>query len=78
VRTMADHFSGPDGFRASHPWCGSDVKVMAHSVGAELDMVLAVPQKCVHVASRTVYLGNNDAVLGLLAESCGFGSGVAA
>lgn len=63
VRTLTDHFSGPDRFRASHPWCGSDVKVMAHGAGRELDVVLAVPQKCAHVTSRAEYLANNDTVL---------------
>ncbi|WP_116046380.1 methionine adenosyltransferase [Amycolatopsis palatopharyngis] len=63
VRTLTDHFSSPDGFRASHPWCGSDVKVMAHGVDRELDVVLAVPQKCEQVTSRAEYLENKDAVL---------------
>jgi S-adenosylmethionine synthetase len=63
VRTLADHFSGPDGFRATYPWCGSDVKVMAHGVGDDLDVVLAVPQKCQHVASRADYLTNKKRVL---------------
>lgn len=62
-RLLADHFSSPEGFRASQPWCGADVKVMVHSVGRELDVVLAVPQKCAHVASRAEYLENKDAVL---------------
>jgi S-adenosylmethionine synthetase len=63
VRMLADHFSGPDGFRKEHPSCGADVKVMAHGTSEELDMVLAVPQKSVHVASRTEYLANKEAVL---------------
>lgn len=63
VRAVADHFSDPEGFPSSHPWCGSDVKVMAHSADDELDVVLAVPQKCAHVANRTEYLANKDAVL---------------
>lgn len=63
VRTLTDHFSRSDGFQASHPWCGSDVKVMAHSVQGELDIVLAVPQKCAHVTSRAEYMANKDAVL---------------
>ncbi|MQA10180.1 MAG: methionine adenosyltransferase [Pseudonocardiaceae bacterium] len=63
VGTLVDHFSSPNGFPFFHPWCGSDVKVMAHGAGRELDVVLAVPQKCVHVASRAEYLANKDAVL---------------
>src|SRR6266702_7400553 len=55
ARYLVDHFSDPDGFRVSHTWCGSDVKIMAHGVGDELDVVLAVPQKCEHVASRAEY-----------------------
>lgn len=63
VRTLADHFSGPDGFGASRAWCGADVKVMAHSLADELDVVLAVPQKCAHVTSRGEYLVNKEDVL---------------
>lgn len=63
VRFLADYFSGPTGFRTFRPWCGSDVKMMAHSTETELDVVLAVPQKCVHVSSRAEYLANKDAVL---------------
>lgn len=63
ARVLADHFSSSEGFPASQPWCGADVKVMVHGVGRELDVVLAVPQKCAHVASRTEYLANKDAVL---------------
>lgn len=71
VRTLADHMSGPDGFRADHAWCGSDVKVMAHGSVDELDMVLAVPQKCAQVPRRAAYLENAGVVLaecGRLAE----------
>lgn len=64
VRTLADHFSGPDGFWTEHPWSGTDVKVMAHGVSDELEVVLAVPQKCSHVGSRTEYLANKEQVLG--------------
>jgi S-adenosylmethionine synthetase len=63
VRTLADYFSGPDGFRTARPWCGSDVKVMAHGLADELDVVLAAPQKSPFVASRTEYLANKDEVL---------------
>lgn len=71
VRTLADHFSGPDGFKLTHPWCGSDVKVMVLGLADELDVVLAVPQKCAHVGSRGEYLANKNEVLAectLLAE----------
>lgn len=59
-QTLADHFSGsePDGFRASRRGCGSNVKVMAHGVADDLDVVLAVPQKCEFVGSRSEYLAN--------------------
>lgn len=63
VRTLADHFSGPDGFGASRTWCGADVKVMAHGLADELDVVLAVPQKCAYVTSRGEYLVNKEDVL---------------
>jgi S-adenosylmethionine synthetase len=63
VRTLADHFSGPDGFRVTRAWCGSDVKVMAHGTADDLCVVLAVPQKCTHVASRAAYLEHKRAVL---------------
>lgn len=63
VRTLTDHFSAPDHFRATHAWCGSDVKVMAHGMAAQLDIVLAVPQKCTHVRSRHEYLENKERVL---------------
>lgn len=63
ARNVADHFSGPGQFRASHAWCGSDVKIMAHGVGDELDVVLAVPQKCKGVADRAEYLAHKDEVL---------------
>lgn len=63
IRTLADHFSGPVGFRTSHPWCGSDVKVMAHGTADSLDVVLAVPQKSAHVPNRGAYLTNKEAVL---------------
>lgn len=63
VRLLADYFSGPTGFRTSRPWCGCDVKVMAHSTEKELDVVLAVPQRCVYVSGRAEYLSNKEAVL---------------
>jgi S-adenosylmethionine synthetase len=55
---LADHFSGATEFRGSRPWCGSDVKVMACGTARDLEVVLAVPQKCSHVASRAAYLSN--------------------
>jgi S-adenosylmethionine synthetase len=63
VRSLVDYFSGPSQFRMSHAWCGSDVKIMAHGFGAELDVVLAVPQKCMLVADRAQYLAHKDEVL---------------
>lgn len=63
ARTLVDHFSAPDGFGAIHPWCGSDVKVMAYGSGNELDVILAVPQRCAHVPDRRRYLENVDSVL---------------
>jgi S-adenosylmethionine synthetase len=63
TRSLADHFSAPDRFRLSHAWCGSDVKVMAYGADDELDVVMAVPQKCGHVASRAEYLAHGEEVL---------------
>lgn len=63
VRTLVDHFSGPQGFRNARPWCGSDVKVMVHGLSGELDVVLAVPQKSAHVPSRAEYLTHKEEVL---------------
>lgn len=63
ARNLVDHFSGADQFRASHAWCGSDVKIMAHGVDDNLDVVLAVPQKCALVANRAEYLAHRDQVL---------------
>lgn len=63
VAELADHFSGPSGFRAGHSWCGSDVKVMAHAVGDEVDVVLAVPQLSRHTRDRGAYVNNREAVL---------------
>jgi S-adenosylmethionine synthetase len=39
------------------------VKIMAHGVGDDLDVVLAVPQKCALVAGRDEYLAYKDEVL---------------
>lgn len=63
TRRLADYFSGPGQFRTSHAWCGSDVKIMSHGFGDELDVVLAVPQKCDLVAGRAEYLTHKDEVL---------------
>lgn len=63
VRTVSDHFSGPDGHRVLNLWGGSDVKVMAYGTAAAVDMVLAVPQKCAYVRSRAEYLANKEAVV---------------
>lgn len=63
TRILADHFSRPGEFDASHDWCGSDVKVMAQGTESEFDAVLAVPQKSAHVTSRAQYITNKEAVL---------------
>ena len=63
VRRLTRRLSGPDGFCADHPWSGSDVKLMAHGTGEDVEVVLAVPQKCSHVPSRRDYLENKAAVL---------------
>lgn len=39
------------------------MKVMAHALAEDLDVVLAVPQKCAHVGSRAAYLANTQTVL---------------
>ena len=43
ARRLADWLSAPDGFRAEHPWCGSDVKLMAYGCQDGADVVLCVP-----------------------------------
>ncbi|MFE0423439.1 methionine adenosyltransferase [Streptomyces sp. NPDC058953] len=63
VRELADHFSGRSAFTEEHGWCGSDVKVMGYSDEQRTDIVLCVPQKSAHVAGRTAYLENKQAVL---------------
>lgn len=63
VRMLTRYLSEPGPFSTAHPWCGSDVKVMAHGTSEELDVVLAVPQKCTHVSDRTDYLKNKSIVL---------------
>jgi S-adenosylmethionine synthetase len=63
ARDLVDYFSGLGQFRELHAWCGSDVKIMAYGLGDELDVVLAVPQKCALVASRAEYLAYKDEVL---------------
>jgi len=63
VRELVDHLSAPGHFLDAHPWCGSDVKVMAHATDEELDVVLCVPQKSSHVSSRVAYLANTEVVL---------------
>lgn len=63
VRMLTEHLSSRGGYRVSHPWCGSDVKVMAYASVEEVAMVLAVPQRCTRVRSRAEYRANKDAVL---------------
>ncbi|MDV9188678.1 methionine adenosyltransferase [Streptomyces sp. SR27] len=63
VRVLADTFSGAGDFTSAHPWCGSDVKVMGYADEHRADVVLCVPQKSAHVATRAEYLANKDVVL---------------
>ncbi|MFJ6216726.1 methionine adenosyltransferase [Streptomyces sp. NPDC092296] len=63
VRELADDFSGTSTFTQTHPWCGSDVKVMGYFEGDRADVVLCVPQKSPFVPDRTAYLANKRAVL---------------
>lgn len=63
VRELVDHFSGESEFTRSHPWCGSDVKLMGYWDSEQADIVLCVPQKSRFVASRTEYVRNTKAVL---------------
>lgn len=63
VRELTDTYSAPGVFTRSHPWCGSDVKVMGYWDGQDLDLVMCVPQKSSHVKSREDYLRNAEVVL---------------
>lgn len=63
ARELVDVFAAPSEFNHERPWCGSDVKLMAHAVGNELDVVMCVPQKSRYVASRQAYLDNREEVL---------------
>ncbi|MFG3656857.1 methionine adenosyltransferase [Streptomyces sp. NPDC047706] len=63
VRDLVDHFSGQSDFTRAHQWCGSDVKLMGYWDGQHADIVLCVPQKSRHVASRAEYVQNAEAVL---------------
>ena len=63
VRELVDHFSGKSEFTLAHAWCGSDVKLMGYWDGAQADIVLCVPQKSRHVASRAEYVRNAEMVL---------------
>lgn len=63
VRDLVDHFSGQTDFTQAHPWCGSDVKLMGYWDGQRADVVLCVPQKSRHVASRAEYVLNTETVL---------------
>lgn len=63
ARELVDVFAAPSEFNRERPWCGSDVKLMAHAVGNELDAVLCVPQKCTYVSNRQMYLDNRRDVL---------------
>nr|WP_145488121.1 MULTISPECIES: methionine adenosyltransferase [Streptomyces] len=63
VRELVDHFSGKSEFTLAHVWCGSDVKLMGYWDGVQADIVLCVPQKSRHVASRAEYVRNSETVL---------------
>ncbi|MFY1676672.1 methionine adenosyltransferase [Streptomyces sp. WMMC905] len=63
VRDLVDHFSGESDFTRSHAWCGTDVKLMGYWDGQSADVVLCVPQKSRHVASRAEYVRNTESVL---------------
>ncbi|OKK18468.1 methionine adenosyltransferase [Streptomyces sp. CB00455] len=63
VRELVDHFSGESDFTLAHAWCGSDVKLMGYWDGDRADVVLCVPQKSRHVASRAEYVRNSESVL---------------
>ncbi|MFI9566434.1 methionine adenosyltransferase [Streptomyces rishiriensis] len=63
VRELVNHFSGRSDFTQSHPWCGSDVKLMGYWDGEGADIVLCVPQKSRHVGSRAEYVSNTETVL---------------
>ncbi|MFD7917737.1 methionine adenosyltransferase [Streptomyces sp. NPDC059740] len=63
VRELVNHFSGENDFTRAHRWCGSDVKLMGYWDGAQADVVLCVPQKSRHVASRAEYIRNAETVL---------------
>jgi S-adenosylmethionine synthetase len=63
AKSLVNHLSGDSEFTRAHPWCGTDVKLMAYADEERADVVLAVPQKSAHVASRAVYLANKETVL---------------
>ncbi|MGL5826021.1 MAG: methionine adenosyltransferase, partial [Nocardioides sp.] len=63
ARDLVDHFAAPGDFAREHLWCGSDVKMMGYATADEVDVVLCVPQKSGHVASRDEYLANRARVL---------------
>ncbi|WP_327655879.1 methionine adenosyltransferase [Streptomyces sp. NBC_00483] len=63
VRELVDHFSGESEFTRAHAWCGSDVKLMGYWDGGQADIVVCVPQKSRHVASRAEYVRNTESVL---------------
>jgi S-adenosylmethionine synthetase len=62
VRELSDVFSAPGDFTRAHPWCGGDVKVMGYWDGEHADLVLCVPQRSCHVATRADYLHNLETV----------------
>ena len=63
VREVVNHFSGASDFTRTHPWCGSDVKLMGYWDGDQADVVLCVPQKSRHVGTRAEYVRNIETVL---------------
>ncbi|MEV7466821.1 methionine adenosyltransferase [Streptomyces kronopolitis] len=63
VRELVDHLSSDSDFTRAHSWCGSDVKLMGYWDGEQADVVLCVPQKSRHVASRAEYIRSTETVL---------------
>jgi S-adenosylmethionine synthetase len=55
-----------DAARASHPWLGSDVKIMACRVGDTLNITISVPQVSSHVHSAADYFANKDLIFSMV------------
>lgn len=54
--------------RTRRPWLGTDVKVMAHREGEDVDLTVCVPQIAAHVPSRTAYQANLEELGPLMLE----------